>query len=728
MNRPSGKKGTYLSYCLIAVFSLVSTGLFAQLSLPGKPMPLYYRGISDLKQYEIIIPEKMKTEAAEQDKPSLLKSFRQGTLIEVLFSTEKAGAWDTLPDGLAVWRASFRVPGASSVNLVFSPYRVNKGVRIYLYDRYQKTVLGAFSDANNKPFSKLATASVPGDEIVVEIQVPPYLESAGSIGITGIGVDLNYGHQTESAYDEWYGESGYCNVDINCIKDSMVQRVKNAVVRIVFSGSERCTGTLVNNTREDGISYVLTAEHCINSEDIANEAVFYFEYESPYCNGPDGSVQKTLSGATIKATGGKLDFTLLELLEPIPFTYKPYYAGWDYTGRQPDSGFTIHHPMGDVKKYSREEHPLTVSDFMDDYNPASHWLVSHWEAGTTEKGSSGSPLFDNRGRVVGTLSGGKADCEDPEKDYFQMFSRCWDDYHDPDRQLACWLDPLHQDAGLLGGYDPYKDLWLTGDTLNNIKENEDIAIENSGLSWGSYSGHNSDYITQFAERFEVSATKKVPGLILDIARNYQGSASSEITVRLWSDANGPDQVFYEKKVYAAGLNEKVPNFIQFDSVLSVTGIFYAGYELVYKLPMDSFATYMAANRTTEFINTAFVYDEAGWKSLSDYTEGTIHSSFAVMPVVFDSLPETTDDQRFDSPVLAYPLPAESPLWIEFENLPSEPVNVTVFNIQGQMLLEKEIKAFQRKILLYVDGFSSGLYLVRLRSGQMVHTLRVPVIK
>lgn len=713
---------------MITVFSLISAGLNGQLSLPGNPLPLHCNGISDLKQYEILIPEKLKTDVEEVGMRSLLKPARQGSLIEVFFTTENSGTWDTLPDGLAVWRTSFRVPGASSVNLVFSPYRVNRGVRTYIYDKSQKIVLGAFSDANNKPFSKLATAGIPGDEIVVEIQVPSYLESVGSIGITGIGVDLDNGFHAESAYDKWYGESGQCNVDINCIADSTVQLVKNAVVRIMFNGSERCTGTLVNNTRQDGTNYVLTAEHCINSEVFANEAVFYFDYESPWCAGPDGSAMKSLSGATIKATGGRLDFTLLELLEPIPFAYKPYYAGWDYTGRQPSSGFTIHHPMGDVKKYSKEEHPLTVDDFMNDYNPGTHWLVSHWESGTTEKGSSGSPIFNNRGHIVGTLSGGYADCEDPIKDYFQMFSRCWDDYRDPGQQLACWLDPLYQDVGLIGGYDPYRDLWLTGDTLSNIGKTEALAEENTGLAWGSYSGHNSGHITQFAEKFEVSGTKKMPGLILDVARNYQGNASSEITLKVWNGADGPDQPIYEKRVYVASLTENRQNFIQFDSVLSVTGTFYTGYELEYKMPMDTFATYMAANRTTALMNTAYVNDESGWKSLSDYTEGILHSSFAVMPVVFDSLTVTINDQRFDNPVIAYPVPAESHLWIEFQDMPSSPVNVTVFNIQGQTVLEKEIKAFQRKILLYVDGLSGGLYLVRLKSGHTFYTLRVPVIK
>jgi hypothetical protein len=329
---------------------------------------------------------------------------------------------------------------------------------------------------------------------------------------------------------------------------------------------------------------------------------------------------------------------------------------------------------------------------------------------------------------VGTLSGGLANCENPEMDYFQMFSRCWDDYRDPDNQLACWLDPLYQDVGLIAGYDPYRDLWLTGDTLSNIGQSEVLEEEFTGLDWGSYSGHNSGYITQFAEKFEVPGIKKLPGLILDVARNYQGGASSEITIKVWNEADGPSQVVYEKSVYAAGLTENMPNFIQFDSVLSVNGTFYVGYELEYKMAMDTFATYLAANRTTSLINTAFVYDDAGWQSLSDYTEGFLHSSFAVKPVVFDSLPSTSTDQRFDNPVIAYPVPAESHLWIEFEDMPSSPVNVTVLNLQGQTILEKEIKAFQRKILLNVDGFSGGVYLVRLKSGQTVHTLRVPVIK
>jgi V8-like Glu-specific endopeptidase len=388
---------------------------------------------------------------------------------------------------MKIWRTSFKVKDASMLNLLFSPYQVNKGVTIYLYDRKQEVVLGAFSDINNKTFNKLATAQIPGDELIIEIQVPSYLDNFGQLGISGLGCDFTDFIRKRLLKDVFYGTSGSCNVDIHCISDPLVRELKNAVVRIMYNGTQRCTGTLVNNTRQDGAYYILTAGHCINREDEANAAVFYFDYESPYCDGPDGKAMKSLSGATLKATGDNLDFSLLELLEPIPYHYNAYYAGWDYTGKAPVSGFTIHHPNGDVKKYSQENHPISVSNYDSEYNNNTHWLVRHWDSGTTEPGSSGCPLFDKYGHIVGTLTGGYADCDNSVLDYFQMFSHSWDDFLSQNRQLACWLDPPEEGRGFLNGFDPFREFRLTGDTLSNILKNEDLVLMGDGLEWWSYS-------------------------------------------------------------------------------------------------------------------------------------------------------------------------------------------------------------------------------------------------
>ena len=82
-----------------------------------------------------------------------------------------------------------------------------------------------------------------------------------------------------------------------------------------------------------------------------------------------------------------------------------------------------------------------------------------------------------------------------------MFSHDWKDYPAPENQLAYWLDPLNSKTKTLEGFDPNEAFWESGDTLSNIGEEEKLTLEKIGLSWGSWSGHNSSHTTQFAEHF-----------------------------------------------------------------------------------------------------------------------------------------------------------------------------------------------------------------------------------
>jgi lysyl endopeptidase len=699
-----------------------------QISRPGRPYLLEYSGSPGLKVYDLVVTKEQKIKALTIDQDSMLKSSKSGLLIDVFYTPENSGTWDTLADGTKIWRAAFRINGASMMNLIFSPYQLNRGVRIFLFDSKQQTVLGAFSDLNNKPVSILATAQIPGDFLIVEVQVPRYLESLGSLAISGVGCDFSGDSKTSLLKDGWFGASGDCNVDIQCDHDSLVNLQKKAVVRIVFNGNVRCTGTLVNNTKFDGINYVLTAEHCISEEVEANSAVFYFDYESPWCNGPNGNDQKSLSGSTIRATGDKLDFTLLELLEPIPFTYQPYYAGWDYSGNQPASGYCIHHPMGDVKKIAYENHPLKIGSYGIGYNLNTHWVVQHWETGTTEKGSSGAAFFDQYSRIVGTLTGGYANCTHSVNDYFQMFSHSWDDYSSRTSQLACWLDPSDLDNGFLVGFDPYADFRLTGDTLSNILTDELLTTETGTLSWGSYSGHNSAFLTGFAERFEIAAGIKMPGILLHVADNYVANASATIVIKVWKDANGPGPTLYEKSFPLADLAGDTLNFIEFDSIVSVGAPFFAGYELEYNIPQDTFSTYMAADRLSDPFNTAYVFDGYNWQSLASYTGGAVNSSFAIMPVVYASIPEQKPIREFDEHIIAYPNPASSSIRIEFREISVSTVQVALFNMQGQLLLEKNFGPYQRYIDIEPLNFSNGVYLMKVKDGKLVYNLKISIIK
>ena len=57
---------------------------------------------------------------------------------------------------------------------------------------------------------------------------------------------------------------------------------------------------------------------------------------------------------------------------------------------------------------SFEDDPTTTTSFGEISVPGAgtHVRVEDWDLGTTEGGSSGSPLFDQNHRVIGQLHGG----------------------------------------------------------------------------------------------------------------------------------------------------------------------------------------------------------------------------------------------------------------------------------------------------------------------------------
>ena len=710
--------------CLIIIFFISYVNVSAQLSRPGKPYPLNYNTFR-INIREIVISQAERQKAALREDSGFLKPASTGLLIELEDTPENSGIWETRQDGTRLWRSAYSVDDAKTMSLILSPYRIVPGVKVFIYDPGQNTIAGAFTDANNRSTDVLATSQIPGNTILIEMQVPPYCENYGSIRISGIGCDFAE-QPFKFVKDGWFGDSGPCNEDIACSSDPLVETIKKSVVRIVFRGHERCTGTLINKVKNEGANYVLTAGHCFKRESDANTAVFYFQYESPVCNGSDGNATRSLSGATIRARSSNVDFALLELFEPVPASYQPYYAGWDRSGTVPQSGTVIHHPLGDVKKIALDTDPLTISSFGSLYDVQSHFLASDWETGTTEPGSSGAPLFDQTGKVTGTLTGGLATCDDPINDYFQMFSHSWNDYPEDESQLAVWLDPLNTRTTVLEGYDPYAELWATGDTLSNIGDTEELTNGNSGLEWGSHAGHNNLQSTEFAEKFESSSGKMVFGLLLDVNRNYISRNSHVLYIRLWNGVEHPEELIYEKTVQLTDISAGEINFIALDTIVPVNNQFFSGYAIEYYTPADTFSTFMA--QRPKGPNTAYVFNGNEWSPLNIFTGGLIASnSFGIYPIVYDR-PDREPDVMQDGEIMVYPNPANDFFRVVFREIQTEPVKLSISNMQGQVLLKKDLGAFQHIIPVELTGIPAGVYVIRADVGVKHYRAKVAVVK
>lgn len=91
-------------------------------------------------------------------------------------------------------------------------------------------------------------------------------------------------------------------------------------------------------------------------------------------------------------------------------------AGWVASQEPPSHVASIHHPSGDVKKISLvtpNAHP-NIRIYLDCWNECPlkyHWKISRWSKGVTEPGSSGAPLFNENGLIIGQLHGGASSCK-----------------------------------------------------------------------------------------------------------------------------------------------------------------------------------------------------------------------------------------------------------------------------------------------------------------------------
>ncbi len=426
---------------LILLFPII---LSAQIEFPGNPWSRQFKLKSEPES--VVFPG--ITVAAAQAYlstfPRELKSMVFAFPFDTLLTAEHNGTWETLNNGSRIWRLSLYSHGALSLNLIFKRFVLPAGASVYIYSPDYQTIHGAFTNKNQTPSGVLATAPIPGDNLVVEINLPANPEFMPVLEISKVSHD----------FKGFYG-SGDCNVDINCPAGASWQKEKRAVVKFIRGGVWLCSGALINNTRNDGRPLLLTANHTIGTEAHAEQTVFFFKYERPTCGSGSGTYQ-TLSGSKLLATTAKVDFSLVELTTTPPRNYEPYYAGWDrkiypYL----DTVTCIHHPNGDVKKISKSYHKVFVGSFGGGYDDASHWNISDWDLGTTEPGSSGSPLFNIDHRIVGDLTGGDASCSYNKNDFFQMFSVSWDKYPDSTSQLKHWLDPNETGAFVVNGFDPY---------------------------------------------------------------------------------------------------------------------------------------------------------------------------------------------------------------------------------------------------------------------------------
>lgn len=420
----------------------------AQISHGGSP---HYQGKNTFGDLEFFVPARPDIEALQIEDLALDPyesiPYRFGANIPVDLGSDTDGLWTVNAAGDRVWRLAIHSPGAVSLNFQFDEYDLPEGARVFVYSPDQSEILGSFTRANAGPENSLGVGLLAGDRLIIEYFEPAKVAGQGRLHIDQIthGYRDIFGRGIDIAKGQ-FGNSGPCNINVNCPEGLPFNFQKRSVALIVNNGNSVCSGALVNNTAQDNTPFFLTANHCVpgNSSGV-NNWVFYFNYESPTCDGNNGPVNQSISGSTFLARNAYSDFALLELNEAPPSSFNVCFSGWDATDLENSvtNAYGIHHPAGDVKKICFEE-DAPYHDQVSWINAV--WFIDNWESGVTEGGSSGSPLFNQQGVIIGQLGGGSAQCSSDTTnnggfDYYGRFGTSWAHGDQPSNALRFWLDP-----------------------------------------------------------------------------------------------------------------------------------------------------------------------------------------------------------------------------------------------------------------------------------------------
>ena len=449
---------------LIVFFNLLS---YSQVTNEGSPLSWSYSA-NDLKVIESkVLPEFDLNSVKNQDKINDLafdRPWRFGYMHSVDYGFED-GQWDTLENGDRIWRILISSRDALSLNFIFDNLFIPMGGSLYLYSDDRSDLLGAYTNEQNQEGGILGTWIVNGDSVWIEYYEPLSVHGQGTLHIA----KATHGYRNANTFKQVkaLNGSGDCNLDVDCpIGDDweeLKEHNKRSAGILLSNGSGFCSGALINNTQNDGTPYFLTANHCYSNP---SSWAFRFGWISPdvICattqNSSNGPTNMTISGATLKARDAGSDFALVQINTDIPEDWDRVFAGWDKSDNFPEFQVGIHHPSGDVMKVCRDDDPATK----EINGGAQTWEIvggslGGWEIGVTEPGSSGSPLFDQDGRIIGQLFGGGAACagtnDNGAFDYYGRVGVSWEGGGTSSTRLRDWLDPLNSGNDIM---DPYPTL------------------------------------------------------------------------------------------------------------------------------------------------------------------------------------------------------------------------------------------------------------------------------
>lgn len=449
--------------------------------------------------------------------------------------------WLDVSEGkIAHW--AVQSPGAVALRLQLTVTQINEGGEIRFFSLNDPTkTYKAFRKQQLMPNGSAKafwSPTVDGDVIGIELFIP---NTAGEPDIRIETPKLShiyksmFGTTMDSSATVNTRTSDSCHVDIACAPQARQEIAKSVAKYIYVKGdfAYYCSGTLLSdNDSSTQIPYFITANHCVDNPTSAESMELYWLFKNNQCTGGTPVNPKATSGATLlmNSEDSDLSFVLLDDAPPNGTTM----SGWTSTALTPeDSVYGIHHPQGDVKKYSAgtfkhfESITMLGNVFYVGPDPEGSFMQVVWSEGITAGGSSGSGLWiENNGNqyLVGTLLGGTSYCSSPfAPDDYGRFDRGYP-------LISQWLDPNSGDTTLDLNFT------VSGESPAALKDGVLLARYLKGLRGSALVDGiaESENITELEAKLATSANQ----LDIDGDGNVTVDQDSMLLIRYMMDMRG----------------------------------------------------------------------------------------------------------------------------------------------------------------------------------------------
>jgi hypothetical protein len=332
-------------------------------------------------------------------------------------SSANGGHWNSA-QGVATWTYAIQIPTAVSISFHAARIALPAGARLTVSAGTVHVQYGASNLRRGELWSRVFA----GDTLKFKITVPTPARSAVQFeisslqaGYRGFGGRANHPHFDALMRAQASALTSTCVQNYSCNVTPANTAAGQATVALTVGNVFQCTGTLLNDVPGDGAPYILTARHCQTGQygggdpSAAASVVVYWNAVSP-CGAVIDSIYDTVVIGQVGA------ITLVEqqdmwliTLDQSPLVSGAYFAGFDATGGVVQGGYSVHQALSYNKQYVGwygQAFAVQLTSVLGSQFISNFWEVVN-QIGNIGAGASGSGLFDQNNRLVGSLSLGR---------------------------------------------------------------------------------------------------------------------------------------------------------------------------------------------------------------------------------------------------------------------------------------------------------------------------------